>query len=100
MRFRWRAFITWVFALSIVFVHVNWPQDAGPLKSWIASAGAAWIYGYWNHGRLVQFDILALAGDVAVSVVAIVSIAALCARSKRESPGPETHDAGRDATTD
>jgi hypothetical protein len=78
----------WAVFLSVVWVYANLPRDGGSLKPFLKWAGFPWTFAFWNWGQLEWFDRAALAGDVAVGVALVVTLAGLCAWSRRYPAAP------------
>jgi hypothetical protein len=80
---RCRVFLCWAAALTAVWVTANLPRDGGALKKWLHWAGFPWTFACWTSGSPVDFDFWALAGDIALGVAVVVTLAGLCAWSRR-----------------
>jgi hypothetical protein len=84
-------FLCWAIALSAVWVFVNLPRDGGSLKPFMEWAGFPWTFAFWEFGRLEWFNPAALAGNIALGVAVILSLARLCSLSRRGARDPASH---------
>jgi hypothetical protein len=94
----------WALPLSAVWFFANLPRNCGVLKDFLEWAGFPWTFAFWQNDDLVSFYPRALAADIAVGVVAVTTVAGLCAWSRtrvaslgRPSTVPPRTAAGRDA---
>ena len=96
---RRRVFLCWTLVLAAVWVFANLPRDGGSLKRFLHWAGFPWTFAFWTFGRLTWFDPAALAADAALGAAVVVSVAGLCAWSRRGAGNPATR-AGPGAPAD
>lgn len=92
MKMYLRSFMVWMLVLLGLAVLLNYPRSGGSLKPDIIAAGFPWVFARTDRGRPVSVDLVALLGDIVVSVGFATAVAAACAasqmwrdRSKRRS---------------